>query len=206
MAQAVAAKIRRYVRFPCRCTFSSKFGKIAAFSLYPGIGLAAGAAGIHLCADLVFQSNELSRGGVVLVCVGILLAFSVAAFCFWLSVICGGFECRKCMVDAQGITVIGPGRSQTFYKWDALYGVGIAAYGASASRQRYQKVLCCFLTPPGPGTLRRICDSYVWGAGHTKDVLILDLESSAAAEIRARYPGKIVDHRKAQLEGGKEHL
>lgn len=45
------------------------------------------------------------------------------------------------MVDAQGITVIGPGRTKTLYKWDALYGVGIAAYGASASRQRYQKVL-----------------------------------------------------------------
>lgn len=181
--------------FSCRCATPSKFGKIAALILYPGIGLIAGLAGIYLCINLSLSEDMLQQRGIFLP--AIIVAFSISVFMLWLSTICYNFETKKCIVHKNGITIVG--RKEIFYNWNDMHGIVIAAYGAAANKQIYQKVLCCFLTPPSPNILHKICSSYIWGASHAKEVIIIDFESPAVKEIYVNYPQEIGDCRKEQL-------
>ena len=176
----------------CRYTPISRFGRYSALFFYPVIGIICIAAGIWALIDSVMSGQF---GSMTICCMVLVsgISFLMFALSFWFY----RFESRKFLVSIEGISVSDKGKS--FYRWDEVHGVTISAFAAAASLQNYQTVICVFLKPETETILRKILRSYIYGARHRDQVLIIDYSSAMLDKIASVYPGTILDCRKEQL-------
>lgn len=75
-------------------------------------------------------------------------------------------------VDQYGFAI--RDRSDRRYAWEAICSIGIIAYAANASKDIYQTEICIFLEPFGDKDLRKLRDSYLYGAFNLKRFVLLD--------------------------------
>ena len=116
---------------------------------------------------------------------------------FWFAVCSFLMENRKYTLDEFGVRV--KGRKETFYKWEDIHEIIIAAYAASASLQIYETVICVCFQPKPDGFPKRILHSYIYGVTHQKEFLIIDYDPETKEKIDNLYHGSITDIRKMQL-------
>lgn len=182
----------------CRYAPISTLGRFSALLLYPAVSFVTFAGGIYLLFDF-FSSNMNWGSHAILQFLFLLFPFAVSLFLFLLGVMCYRMENRKYATNTEGIIV--RDYTDTFYSWDQIYEIAIVAYGASASLQSYQTVICCFLKPPEQHFLSKILTSYIYGARNTKNFVLIDYSPSVANEFAANYPREISDYRRKQLNG-----
>lgn len=115
-----------------------------------------------------------------------------------LSIQCWMFENRKFALSKEGIA-LGDGQ-KPFYRWDEVYEVAVAAFGASASLQNYQTVICCFLKPRTVDFSHKILRSYLYGIRHQDAFVIVDYSPAMIEKFSAVYPGIISDYREEQIK------
>lgn len=81
-------------------------------------------------------------------------------------------ETRHIAIDQYGFII--RDRNDRRYAWKAICSIGIIAYAANASKDIYQTEICIFLEPFGDKDLRKLRDSYLYGAFNLKRFVLLD--------------------------------
>lgn len=127
----------------------------------------------------------------------LVLLLGIGVFTVFLTVKFNKMEMRKYKLTEDGISLNDKG--ETFYSWESIDKIGIAAFGSSASLQNYQTVICVLLEHEPPFFWDRILHSYLYGLFKQKTVVIIDYTPSVLESIAFVYPRQILDYRKQQL-------
>lgn len=172
-----------------RCRYiTGKFGSITAL-LSIAVGIAIISGNIY-----VFENSPLNG-------VWIIIALSQLGFALFLlhfGIKCCAMENRKFHLTTTGIVV--KNRKETCYAWAQIDEIAVIAYAAASSMQRYQTVICIFLKPKEPDSLKKMLTSYFYGVKNMDKLIILDYCPDLLAEFLNAYPHNIPDYRKEQFE------
>ncbi len=90
-------------------------------------------------------------------------------------------ETRYIAIDQYGFTI--RDRNNSRYAWEAISSIGIIVYAANASKDIYQTEICIFLEPIGDKDLKKLRDSYLYGAFNLKRFVLLDYEPRLIDEL-----------------------
>ena len=178
----------------CRHSAHGKLGRFSAKIIYPIPAVICSLMAMYLLCMAI----PINYNGKWILLIYVLISLAVAWMLVRMSVYCYRMESQKFSITDAGINLLSMRRTSSF-TWDQIYEVAIVAYAASASRQIYQTVICCFIQPRSGVFLRKILCSYLYGAKHTDDFVIIDYDPAIIEEISARYPKEIADYRSEQL-------
>lgn len=181
----------------CRTSPLSKLGRYAALYLYPTAGILLLIASIFLIAGL-FHTMDVT---FVQLAVSLALlpgATSLSFFLFRMSRMCYALETRKIAFDQSGFTV--RDRTDHLYKWNEIGGIGMIAYAANGSRQRYDSEICIFLESVDPDDLKRLFKSYLFGAINLNKYVLIDLDPNLLDALTRCSNCTILDYRMMQLK------
>lgn len=182
----------------CRWSHDSIIGRLSALYILPLIALATATAGVYIGINCIL-SVEISNLLIVVKCIVSLSSIVLAITMLLFSYKCYTMETQEYNISPNGIT-IKRARNTTSYTWNQIEEVAIVAFSASASRQRYQTVICCFLQKRDQNFLHNILNSYIYGALNTDIVVLIDYSREIMNDFCTLYPRSISDYRKEQLQ------
>lgn len=172
----------------------SILNRISAKYFYPIVGLLMVASGLFLLSNTF--TGSCSHSEMLVDTVFAVASFSLALFFFYLSKIVYRFESRKFRLSTDGIEIQDIGLIH--YSWNDIYDVAVMCYGATASRDSYSTVICCFIKQPESDYKKRMLD-WFYGVKNTDSIVIIEYSDEIMSEFLTKFPGKIVDYRSEQL-------
>lgn len=181
--------------FPCRKTAISKLGRYSAIYCYPVIGILLLIASLFLIID-VADHNYNTLYQLVLLLLAIISSIVLASFLFYMSRKCSIIEERHISISSLGFTI--RDKSDRWYAWDSIGTIGIIAYAASASKQNYQTQICIFIEPVNDVVLRKLRDSYLYGAFNHDKLILLDFDQSVLSTLKMCNCTPVLDLRTKQ--------
>ena len=180
----------------CRYGLTSRITKYTMVSFFPIVAALTFLTGLY-CLYYALAENG---GGIFpfLLCLGtftwcMYLSFFIISF----SINCYKFENRKYKLTTAGIII--KDKYSSLFEWAKIEDIVIVAYGASASRQNYDSVICCLLHPLNDEFLKKMLCSYNYGIKNTKRFIVIDYSPETVAELASLYPKGILDFRQKQL-------
>ncbi len=182
----------------CRATLRSKMGYYLALIVYPLAILLLSYALVALVVDIVINSKLTVEEGVAFLLFPIFSIIFMIVFFIKLSIRCFRLETRRIAFEKAGFTV--RDREDRRYTWDQVSGIGVIAYGASASKEIYQTEICIFLEPITKKDLKKLRDSYLYGAFHPEKFVFLDHTPSALEAVSKCCPFPISDYCDEQIK------
>lgn len=182
---------------PCRTSVDSRFGRCAALILYPTVALFLLAA-LTLATISTFQRSKVHAVDYLWLLITGILAVSILALLLRISVCCYRMESKEIAISKDGFAIKGQPDKQ--YIWPQIHGVGIIAFAANASGQRYQKQICIFLHPIDDSSLKKLYRSYLYGAFHEKYFILMDYNASTVAILADECMQIVADYRSKQAK------
>lgn len=182
---------------PCRTSIDSHIGRIAALILYPATALLIFAA-FTLVVMSTFHSPEVLGLDYIWLFITGILAISIVIFLLWVSIRCYRMESKAIAFSEVGFTIKGHQNKQ--HVWSKIHGLGVIAFAADASGERYQKQLCIFLRPIDNTALKKLYRSYLYGAFHEKYYILMDYNMSIVATLGDACNQAIIDYRPTQIK------
>ena len=105
---------------------------------------------------------------------------------------------RKFEISTNGIEVYELDGQNRKFSWEDINDIAISAFQISASRQRYQTVICVFFQKPPSDFITGI-SRYTYAANKLEQFVVLDYSKSLHDKI-VLYSGKrIQDYRGLQI-------
>lgn len=185
------------VFYPCRTSTKSKFGRYIALLFYPSVAAILLIAALQLCVERIRDgSSDFVQIIVTLLTMSIL--FCLARFLLLLGHKSYLMEIRRISMDTDGFTV--KGKREKRYLWSEIGGIGIIMYAASASRMVYETQICIFLSSISNSGLKRLRDSYIYGAFAQNQYVLLDADEMILNQLQNLYHLQIDDFRNQQLK------
>lgn len=172
----------------------SAINRVSAKYFFPIVGLLVMAAGIFLACRIRSGSEIMMYAVFALAC------FLLALFLFHLNKIVYIFETRRFRLTTDGIEI--HDLKHAHYSWKDIFDVAVMYFGATASRDSYYTVICCFLRQPEKEYKKRMLD-WLYGAKNTDSIVIIEYSDAILNEFRTKYSGRISDYRADQLPRGK---
>lgn len=182
--------------FPCRTSTISKWGRYSALFFYPAIGILSLFALFLLGANVNFSAGYTVKQILVLLLTAI-ETILISFFMFYMSRKCYRMETRYIAIDNYGFVI--RERTDRQYTWDSIGGIVVIAYAADAGRHTYQTQICIFLEPISDGALRKLCDSYLYGAFNRDKYILLDYDPLILNKLEMCIGWPIPDIRSKQL-------
>ncbi len=145
---------------------------------------------IFCCAVLSASQSALACSTAIFL-LAIAFVISLGAYKFYT------METRKYSISEKGLTL--SDRNKNFYEWSEISEISIVAYGASASLENYQSVICVFLEPRPEDFLRKILRSSFFAVLNQSRFVIIDYSRSVVDGIKEVYHCEIKDYREKQL-------
>lgn len=180
----------------CRTSVTSKVNRYAAVSLFAFVGFILLFCGLFLVGSLLGSSSQPAmRVIVTILC--IVLAFFASYDLFRISAKVYRFEKRKIALDQRGIII--KDREDRQCLWDQISGVGIIAFAATANRKNYDAQICIFFEPIDQRDLKKLRDSYLYGARNLNKFVLMDYGPALADTIGQYSSLSIQDFRQEQL-------
>ena len=180
----------------CRYSVDALIGRFGAIALYPITSVLALLSGIIILIDgILCSSNE--PGETMLKMIMVFISFGISLYLIILGYRCRIFETRRYKVDRNGLAIYD--RTECVYTWDNVYEIAIVAYAASASRQRYQTVICVCLEKPEKDFLKKMFKRYLYAVMNTHRFITIDYSETVEKEIGLHYPRQIKDYRNDQF-------
>lgn len=157
----------------CRFSIASKFGRLSAICLYPCASLTLLLAQIMIIVDILYHTPTLI--GIVMVVLTSIC--TIMLFCFFLKISCTCYqmENRQIALDHDGFTI--RDRKDRSVPWREVYCIATLMYASSASKQSYQNVICIFLEKIDDRKLKRLRDSYLYGAFNQDRLILIDYDA-----------------------------
>ena len=183
---------------PCRQSHDSLIGRFTAVYIFPFIAFAIAIAGVYIGLTC-FLSKGISNSLILIKCIISFSSLVLAVQLMFFSNKCYIMETQKYALGPNGIT-LHRGRKVIVLTWNQIKDVAIVAFAASASRQRYQTVVCCFIRERDQKFFDKILNSYIYGAVSTDKFIIIDYSIETMEEFLSLYPHEILDCRKMQLQ------
>lgn len=183
--------------YPCRLSPMSRFGLYSAALFYPLVAAALLFVSFFLGIEIYINGNYTSLQ-VVIVLFAMTIAILLASFLFVISRNCYLMERRRIALDRDGFVV--KARNERRYNWHEIGGIGIIAYAASVSKQVYQTQICIFIEPVSDEGLKRLRDSYLYGAFNQHKYVLLDYETATLNKINSQGYIQIDDFRVHQMK------
>lgn len=177
----------------CRTSVMSKLSRYAAMYFYPLIGF------VHLLSAAYMAVGVIDGSIPFVIIVHLLLVFSVSFpfFMFGVSRKIYRLENRRIALDESGFAI--RDRKVCKYQWGQISGIGIIAYAADASKETYQTEICIFFQPVTQKELKKLRDSYLYGASNLDRFVLMDY-TPALADALTSYSGlPIEDYRSEQM-------
>lgn len=182
--------------FYCQTSFSSRLNRYAAMYLYPPVGFFLLLCVIYMVVGIASIADR-SGGQIALFIYGITLSGLASYLMFKLGAKTYRLERRQIAFDQHGFIVRDHEDRQ--YKWNQISGIGIVIFAATASRQRYRTQICIFLKPVTDKSLRKLRNSYVYGAIHLDQFVLMEYTPFLADRLAHCCGLSIDDYRSLQL-------
>lgn len=170
------------------------FNRVAAKYFYPIVGMLLVASGLFLLYCII--SLGYPQSNIIVYAVFTVVSFSMGLFLFWLGKTVYRFESRRFRLSTDAIEV--QDFSYAIYLWNDIFDVAVMYFGATASRQRYYTVICCFINQPEKNYKKRMLD-WFYGVRNTDGIVIIEYSDEIMNEFLAKYPRKIFDYRAEQI-------
>ena len=179
---------------PCRSTRTSMVTSLLGIAVF-SIGIFLGIySTINLILSTISSPQLSTMECVTTVFIALAALTSTSALVFFL-VNFIKMETRKYAVSKDGLCV--GSTSLKFFPWSEVSEVAVVRYGASASLQNYQSVICVFLEEKHKDTLEKLLRNNFWGVLHQKSTIIIDLTPATIRDFLTDYPGIITDYRES---------
>lgn len=127
--------------------------------------------------------------------IAFILSFLEGLFLLWFGKMEYAFEARKYCITPEGLFV--GRRKKAFYTWEQIYEIGIYPYGAAASLQVFDKVICCSFVPPSANFKRDLFHNpRFYGERNLEKFVIIDYDKETIKAFSNVYPKEIIDYTK----------
>lgn len=182
--------------FPCRTSRISKIGRYGTLFFYPSVGILSLVAMFFLVSGGIFRKCYTDRQIIVqlLVVIGTML---ISIFLFYMSGKCYRMETRSIAIDSNGFVI--RVKTDRRYAWESIGGIAVIAYAANANKDYYQTQICIFLEPIGDTALRKLHNSYLYGAFHCDKYVLMDCDPYTLNMLETCIDWTIPDIRSKQL-------
>lgn len=181
----------------CRSSPISKLGKYSSMFFYPTVAflllLVPSFIGIELVA-----ASRYSFWQEFILSLSALAAILLASFLLVMSRKCYLMETRHISINSYGFVLEGKHKKQ--YGWSEIAGIGLIMYAANASKQNYQLQICIFLEPVRNDVLRRLRDSYLYGALGCDKYILMDYNETYLNLIAKQSHVQVDDLRPLQMK------
>lgn len=183
--------------YRCRRSSKSKLGRYIALLFYPSVAAILSLAAFQLCVDCIKDesSNPMS---IIVILLTMVILFCLAGFLLLLGHNSYLMETRRISIDADGFTV--KGKIEKRYRWSEIGGIGFIMYASSASRMVYETQICIFLNTISKDGLKRLRDSYIYGAFMQDQYILLDVDEIVLDQLQNQFQLQINDFRNQQLK------
>lgn len=179
----------------CRTSPLSKLGRYAAL-LYLLTSLALLFVPILIAVDTLSNNNVTITQLIVSLLTSI-CALLLSFFLFNMGKKCYQVEKRQIALGQSGFTI--RDRKDKWYSWEQIEGIGVIAYGADASKMHYQTVICIFYDPIDRTDLKKLRDSYLYGARNLDRFILMDYDPTLIDTLTQYSRLSIFDYRVMQM-------
>lgn len=182
--------------FYCRNSLSSRLNRYAAVFFYPFIAFSLLSCTIYLVIESLCNTEQPAKQIFIIAFVVIL---SLIISCYMIKM------CRKIYrLENRAIALTEYGFSikdgfDKQYAWKQISCVGIIIFSATASKQNYSTQICIFLRDPCRSDLKKLRDSYLYGAFNYDKFILIDYTPTLLDKLTQSYALTIVDYRHEQL-------
>ena len=185
----------------CRYSKSSNFDKLGALLVYPLCVILSmiftGYVAYLIVVSLIYIELN-SWLSIILNISSLILGLFLLSFLLKLSYHSLCLEYRKFEISTNGIEVYELDGQNRKFSWEDINDIAISAFQISASRQRYQTVICVFFQKPPSDFITGI-SRYTYAANKLEQFVVLDYSKSLHDKI-VLYSGKrIQDYRGVQI-------
>lgn len=180
----------------CRKSLSNILNRHAAMFLYPSVAFLLLFCVIYLIIEALYNT-ELHTRQISIIFFVVILSLFILYYMFKMSKMIYRFENRQIALTQYGFII--RDRKDTQYAWEQISCVGIIIFSATASRQRYDTQLCVFFEKPEQADLKKLRDSYLYGAFNLDRFILIDYNPSLANKLTQYCGLSIVDYRSVQL-------
>lgn len=159
--------------YRCRFSPTSKIGRLFAACFYPFVSLVLLFAQVLIIVDILHHTPVPMEIVILLltsICIILLFAFFLKISCT-----CYRMENRQIALDSDGFTI--RDRIDRKVPWKDVCCIGALMYASNASKQHYQQVVCIFLKETDDRELRRLRDSYLYGAFNQDRLILIDRDA-----------------------------
>lgn len=182
---------------PCRVSTISKIGRFAALCFYPFIGVGLIFVTFLLAIEVLASDNH-TAGQLVLYILTTITTILLSIWLFTMSKNCYQMESRHISIDTYGFAM--RKRVSNQYTWEMVESIGVIAYAADANKELFQTEICIFLTPANDVALRKLRDSYLYGAFNMDKYVLLDYDPILHKELEECSGLSVEDLRSHQLK------
>lgn len=183
--------------YPCRISAISKLGRFAAQYVYLCIGIMLSIIPFVICAEW-YINNDYTTVQAVILLMTIIIAILLSLFLCVMSIKCYRMETRYISVDRYGFVI--REKTDKQYVWEMVECIGVIAYAANASKDIYQSQICIFLEPITDTALKKLRDSYLYGAFNRDKYILLDNDPCLFNKLDACTDIPIMDLVSTQLK------
>lgn len=176
----------------------SKLGRYAALLFYPIVGIAALFCTLFIAIDGMVNKTYSTNIPLVAFLLTEITGVLLSVFLLNMSRKCYRMETRHIEIDQYGFTI--RDRNDSRYAWEAIRSIGMIVYAANASKDIYQTEICIFLEPFGDKDLRKLRDSYLYGAFNLNRFVLLDYDSHLIDQLIKCSGLPINDFQSAQMK------
>ncbi len=182
---------------PCRTSSVSKLGRYSAMYFFPFLSIALFFVPILIGIDIENNNAITIVQSIILFLVSI-CAVLLSIFLLRMSRQCYRLETRYIAIDQSGFTI--RGNNDKRYGWENISSIGVIAYAANASKQIYQTEICIFIEPINQTKLKKLRDSYLYGALNLDRLVLLDYNASLSDMLTKVSHLPVLDHRPEQMK------
>lgn len=185
---------------PCRFLPASKFNKLGAFFVYPITAiLVIFFEGCLLCflIQRLWVAGMSDWSGCLLLLMCTLLWWKMVRFSVEITIQSPLLECRRFHITQKGLYYGYRFGTAEFISWTDVEEVAISGFQASASRHRFQTVICVFLQNREESFLDGILSDF-YGAKHIDQFVLIDYTQEVYEQISSVYGKEIADYREMQ--------
>ena len=185
---------------PCRFLPASKFDKLGAFFVYPITSVLVIFFEGYLIWILIqkFWVDGISDWlGCLLLLTCALLWWKLLRFMIEITSQSLLLECRRFQITREGLYYGFRFGTSKFISWIDVEEVTVSGFQASASRHRFQTVICVFLQNREESFPEGIL-SYFYGVNHTDQFVLIDFTQEIYDRISSVYGKEIADYREMQ--------
>lgn len=183
--------------FSCRTSTASKFGHYFALYFCPLLSIALIFAAVLICIDVDVEKSQIIGQLIIQLLIAACAVF-LAFFLLKISRRCYRMETRQISIDQFGLTI--RDKNERLVAWTNVESIGVIAYASNASKQYYQTQICIFLKPVISKDLKKLRDSYLFGAFNLDSFILLDFDSQVIEKLERHSAFPVHDYISEQMK------